>query len=357
MKILYAGVLTPGSSSLFRTLALERLGHRVIKLDPDAYTISNPLLAKVAFRMAAGPHADRMNRDILRLAEAERPDVFWADKVLLLKPSTLNTLRELGIRTVSYMIDNAFGPRRDPGWRLYMKSMPLFDLHVTQRDVSVGDYLQRGAQDVIKIQTAYEPTVHFASATPMTDAERTREVSFIGTPYDDRAEILTRLSSDGVPVVVSGRPRAWARALSADAYAAIYFSDELYGEQYRETIWRSKINLSFLTKSNQDEYTHKSFEIAGCGGFLMAERSQGHELKFREGEEAVFFESYDDLLTKILRYLPDEASRNRIAAAGQRRAVSDGYHNDRQMQLIVDRLAAIRSAQHSASSIAVQRGA
>ena len=31
------------------------------------------------------------------------------------------------------MIDNAFGPRRDPGWRLYMQDIPHFDLHVVQR--------------------------------------------------------------------------------------------------------------------------------------------------------------------------------------------------------------------------------
>jgi spore maturation protein CgeB len=354
MKILYAGVLSAGSSSLFRTLALERLGHTLIKLDPDTYFVHNPLLARIAFRMAAGPHADRLNRDLVQLAEAERPDVLWADKVLLLKPSTLSKMRDLGILTVSYMIDNAFGPRRDPGWRRYMQNISLFDLHVTQRDVSVRDYLEHGARDAMKVQTAYEPTVHFPSAKPITDAERTREVSFIGTPYDDRAEILSRLNRDGVPVVVSGDARVWSRALSPEAYAAIYFSGELYNQQYREAIWRSKMNLSFLTRSNQDEYTHKSFEIAGCGGFLMAERSQGHELKFREGQEAVFFDSYEDLLLKIRQYLPDEANRNRIAAAGQRRAFADGYHNDRQMTLILERLAAIRCAQPSGSLIAAQ---
>jgi spore maturation protein CgeB len=46
----------------------------------------------------------------------------------------------MGIATVSYMIDNAFGPRRDPGWRLYMKDIPYFDLHVVQRDSNIADY-------------------------------------------------------------------------------------------------------------------------------------------------------------------------------------------------------------------------
>ena len=35
-----------------------------------------------------------------------------AEKLLLLTPKTLKTLRKMGITTVSYMIDNAFGPRR-----------------------------------------------------------------------------------------------------------------------------------------------------------------------------------------------------------------------------------------------------
>lgn len=344
MKILYAGAQAAGSSSLFRQWALERLGHTVIPLDPDAYSIDNALLAKVAFRLAAGPHADRLNRDILRLAESERPDVFWADKLLLLKPATLRRLRELDILTVSYMIDNAFGPRRDPGWRLYMQDIPLFDLHVTQRDVSVVDYREHGARDVLKVQTAYEPTIHFPPPAPVPDSERERQVSFIGTPYDDRADILARLSDAGMPVIVSGNPRAWTRALRPESYAKIFRFSELYEQQYREAVWHSRINLSFLTHSNQDEYTHKSFEIAACGGFLLAERSPGHEAKFREGEEAVFFDSYDDLLAKIRRYLPDEAGRNRIAAAGQKRAAADGYHNDAQMAKIVARLEQIRSA-------------
>ena len=356
MKILYAGAQTAGNSSLFRRWALERLGHTVVALDPDVYAIANPLLAKVAFRLAAGPHADKLNRDILKMAEAERPDIFWADKLLLLKPSTLRRLREMKILTVSYMIDNAFGPRNDPGWRLYMQDLPLFDLHVTQRDVSVADYRQRGARDVMKVQTAYEPTVHFPSPVPVADSERTRGVSFIGTPYDDRAEILTRLGEAGLPVVVSGNERAWSRALTPQAFAAIFRFGELYGQQYREAVWHSKINLSFLTKSNQDEYTHKSFEIAACGGFLLAERSEGHERKFREDEEAVFFDSYEDLLAKIRRYLPDEAARNRIAAAGQRRAQADGYHNDRQVELIVERLEQIRAGAGVAPGVTAKAG-
>jgi spore maturation protein CgeB len=338
MKILYAAGLSPNESSLYRLWALERLGHEVVSFNAHNYNASNPLIQKIVFRLSAGPAVNRLNNDILILAEQEKPDILWADKLLWIRPRTLDRLRAMAIATLSYMIDNPFGPRQDPGWRLYMKDIPHYDLHVVQRDRNIADYRSHGARDVIKIQTAYEPTIHYPPPSAWSDKDRDREVSFIGTPYDDRADTLTRLSQTGeFHVSIAGNHRLWQRALAADVFDRLYRDGELYQKRYREAIWRSKINLSFLTRSNQDEFVHKSFEIAACGGFLLAERSEGHLQRFREDEEAVFFSSFEECLQKIRRYLNDEPARARIAAAGQSRAHRDGYHNDHQVSLILQR--------------------
>jgi len=118
----------------------------------------------------------------------------------------------------------------------------------------------------------------------------------------------------------------------------------LYDSDYREGIWRSRINLSFLTHGNQDEYTHKSFEIAACGGFLLAERCAGHAERFVEDEEAVFFSDIEECAAKIRKYLNDESARRKIAAAGQRRAVASGYDNDTQMRKVFAAVAEIRGS-------------
>jgi spore maturation protein CgeB len=339
MKILYAAELSPNSSALYRLWALERLGYTIIPVNTLDYPSSNPVLRKITHRTCVGPRVDRLNRDLLRIAAAEKPDVLWADKVLWARPRTLSTLRKMGVATVSYMIDNPFGTRQDPGWRLYMKDIPFYDLHVVQRDRNIFDYHERGARDVIKIQTAYEPTLQYPPPADWTDANRDREVSFIGTPYDDRADTLVKLSQlKQFAVTISGNRRSWQRAIGSVNFPLLYREGELYQKQYREAIWRSKINLSFLTHSNQDEFVHKSFEVAACEGFLLAERSQGHLQRFREDEEAVFFSTFDELVQKIQRYLPDEAARARIAAAGCSRARRDGYHNDHQVELIVERV-------------------
>jgi hypothetical protein len=345
VKILYAAQLSENDSALYRLWALERLGHTVVPIDSYAYEPQSELLRKVVHRAQMGPWVARLNLDVLAMTERERPDVFWADKLLGLRPETLIKLRGMGVASVSYMIDNAFGPRQDPGWRLYMQDIPHFDLHVVQRDSNFADYEKRGARDVIKVQTAYEPTVHFASDDDYVamDAGRSRDVSFIGSPYDDRAEFLMRLWREcGLPVVISGSG-VWRSRLDVEAAAALYTGGELYGVAYREAVWDSKINLSFLTHSNQDEFAHKSFEIAACGGFLLAERSAGHMERFREDEEAVFFTGFDECAAKIRRYLPDAAARGRIAAAGRARAVRDGYGNDAQMGKILERVERLKA--------------
>ncbi|GGA60333.1 hypothetical protein GCM10011507_09850 [Edaphobacter acidisoli] len=355
MKILYASGLSPNDSSLYRLWALERLGHEVIPFNTYDYVPANPVTRQIVLRYHTGSSVARMNRDLLGIAEREKPDVLWADKLLAMRSATLDRLRTMGISLVSYMIDNPFGTRQDPGWRLYMKCIPHYDLHVVQRDKNILDYTSRGGRDVIKIQTAYEPTLHYPPPVDWSDKNRDREVSFIGTPYDDRATILSKLAQlNEFQVVISGSQRQWQRELAPKSFKQMYREGELFQENYREAIWRSKINLSFLTHANQDEFVHKSFEIAACGSFLLAERSEGHLQRFKEDEEAVFFSNFDELVQKIRRYLPDEAARQRIAAAGRLRAERDGYHNDRQVGLIIERIQAIRARSRSNAAAEVR---
>src|SRR3954447_3075107 len=82
LKILYAAGLSPNDSSQYRLWALERQGHTVLPLNAFEYHPRQPLARKLAMRLAAGPGVNRINRDILALAQRERPDLVWTDKLL-----------------------------------------------------------------------------------------------------------------------------------------------------------------------------------------------------------------------------------------------------------------------------------
>ena len=94
-------------------------------------------MARIRYRLQIGSVVQQMNADVLRLAKEHDVDAVWFDKPLFIRAETLRQLRAMGIATVDYMIDNPFGPRRDPGFRLYVRMIPEYDLHVQQRDVSV----------------------------------------------------------------------------------------------------------------------------------------------------------------------------------------------------------------------------
>ena len=110
----------------------------------------------------------------------------------------------------------------------------------------------------------------------------------------------------------------------------------LFGEDYSKAICATKINLNFLRKINRDEVTSRSVEIPACGGFMLAERTERHKHFYQEGIEAEFFESKEELLSKVKTYLSNSVKREKIAKAGRKRCVESGYSMRAQLALILE---------------------
>jgi spore maturation protein CgeB len=334
LRALYVVAETnPGSASLGRWNALQRMGlDGAWVVRTEEHLPVSSVVDKIRFRTQFGLKVWKLNRFVLDTAVRNKVNVLLADKPLSLTPGTLRRLRQQGVFLIDLFIDNPFGPRKDPGFRLFRKALPEFDLNAVQRKVSIDAFKAHGAKDVVLTLVGFDRDVHFPSPSPVTDNERTRSVSFIGSPYDDRAEWFTSLFKAGVPLDISGPRGPWEKELAPEVMQAVFKNGPLRGKEYREALWKSKINLCFVTKSNQDEAAQRSYEITACGGFMLAERTPRHLELFKEDEEAVFFSTKEECIAKIQRYLPDEEARNRIAAAGCRRAWSSGYDHDSLMK-------------------------
>ena len=105
----------------------------------------------------------------------------------------------------------------------------------------------------------------------------------------------------------------------------------------------SRLCLGFVSRSNGDEFTHRSFEIPACRGFLLAERTAKHQEIFDEGHEAEFFDSPEECADKVRFYLGDEEARQRIAAAGYQRGLKSDYSLRRRMSDAVREIQELRA--------------
>jgi spore maturation protein CgeB len=335
-KILYVGALSFGGTCSYRLEAMRRIGQDIISFDPARFLSRSRLVSAIRTRYPVGPLVARANSELLRLFVEHRPDVVWFDKPLVFTPETIQTIKAAGARAVCYNQDNPFGPRNDGCWMQFLRVYRLFDLNCLFREADVQRYRSWGLP-YIKLQFSYDPLQNFPPPALWNDADRNREVSFVGSPYDKRAEFLMALAeTHRLPVSIAG-PN-WARALPAEQLQKYVTNGALQAEAYRESIWRSKINLAFVTHSNEDDVAHKAFEITACASFLMAERTPGHVAAFEENREAVFFSDAEECAEKCRFYLDHPEERRAIALRGCERSARSGYDNDTQLKRVLWKL-------------------
>lgn len=273
---------------------------------------------------------DEFNQHWLRAVIECRPDVAWLEWPKLLRADTLSQARVRlpRCRFVAFYDDNPFGGRTDElwQWELFFEAIPEFDLHLVKRRSDVAELRLRGARRAeLFMHGCYEPLFHPRQGR----SRQIHQVSFVGTALDHRVPFVRRLiARERIPLQVFGH--RWERTLLYHLRRK-HFHRSALGQAYVEVIRDSRISLGFVSSSNRDEYTMRTFEIPACMGFMLAERTPAHQALFKEGTEAEFFASVEECADKARFYLRDEVARHRIAQAGYQRCLDSDYSLRRRM--------------------------
>jgi hypothetical protein len=331
VRILYIGELTPFTRCEQRLRTLRELGHEVRALSylpvldgpQDAQRL--PIVPRVLNRVGVPLDLERVNERTLDAAARERFDLLWVEKARMLHAPTLVGFRRLQPdAALAYFSEDDMVLRQNASlW--FRAALPLYDTVFTTklRNLADGELAALGARRVLFEPKTFDPRLH--RPVPVDDAVRARlgsDVLFVGTFERERARSCLALARAGVRVRVFGH--GWERFRSRHDNLLVE-RRAIGGEDYVAALCAAKIALGFLRKKSRDEHTDRSVEIPACGAFMLAERSREHSRLFREHREAVFFESDEELIAETRRYLADDVGRTRIALAGRRRCVDDGY--------------------------------
>jgi spore maturation protein CgeB len=340
MKIFFQGAL-PGAwaSGWQRCQTLREIGCSVVPFchEPFLHRAAPTRWQRLTGRARFNEQAvEAFNRRWLeRLLEC-RPDVAWLEWPKLLTRETLVQARDRlrQCRFVAFYDDNPFGRRRAESWQweLFFAAIPEFDVHLVKRTSDLTELRRRGARRAeLFMHGHYEPLFH-----PCTSQRLLHPVSFIGTALDHRVSFVRRLlGQERLPLKVFGN--RWQYTAAWFLHRRCFFP-AVMAEDYADVIRSSSISLGFVSSSNRDDYTMRTFEIPACRGFLLAERTATHQLLFKEGVEAEFFNSVEECADKARHYLRHASSRERVAAAGYRRCVDDDYTLGRRMREALQRV-------------------
>jgi len=337
MKIVYCGDLSLGGTCRMRLNALASLGHAVKGVDTTSNdSTSRRLVGRILRRMGWEPDFADSNRALLRATEDNRPELVWIDKGLCISPSTLKQIRAYGSRLLHYSPDCMTNHKNQS--KQFLQGVPLYDLHVTTKSYNVAERLAMGAKEVLFVNNAYCASVHQPIIISADERKKYGGiVGFIGAFERQRAQTIWYLVRNGISVRVWGSGwKTWHCWHRNPLLTVEHVS--LWNNEYVKAICSFDINLGFLRKVNRDTQTTRSVEIPACAAFLMAERTNEHQQLFREGCEAEYFDSNEELLTKCRLYIAHPERRLSIAAAGRARCVSEDYsyaaHVDRALMAV-----------------------
>lgn len=331
MKILSIGSFSGLSNTcLHRNWSLKKIANHVDEINTSVkkctiwYRIAYHLfLYGLPIRL---PQNNKENEKIKKYVDNNIYDLIWIDKGISIYPQTLNYIKQKSPKTiiVSYSPDNM--ALRHNQSQQYLKCIPLYDYIITNKSYIKKDLKKLGAKDVYFVNNSYESTFHYPRILNKEDFKILgADVGFVGTWEKERCENILYLADNGINVHVFGSGK-WKKYLNYSPNLKIS-TYGLYDEDYAKSFKAFKISLCFLRKMNYDQQTTRSVEIPACGGFMLAERTDEHLRMFKEGIEAEFFSSKEELLSKCKYYLSHNDERNKIAKAGYNRCISSDYSN------------------------------
>lgn len=328
MKILLSGYHNPHFETVteYTEAAIRELGEPLIPFDDRNFRLPGTV------RRWSGAFQrwdlDRLNRRLVALASAQRPDVCLVQGGHRITADSVRAMRAMGVITALWTIDA-------PGSSgLPYDTAPLYDL------VCCG-----GTEAVELLTAAGVGRPHWlpfgcpstlgpceSPAGGVREAEIS-DVCFVGSFYPNRAALFEPLAD--LNLIIRGP--GWNRLPAGSPLRPLAREQQVTPAEWQRLYAASRIVLSVHYQDGRlpcYQASPRVFEAMACGAFLLSDAQRDVAVLFREGEHLALFHDGGDLRRKIIRYLARPDERARIAEQGHRETVKNHTYRRRMEQFL-----------------------
>jgi hypothetical protein len=294
------------------TRAFRALGHEVALIDPFAEL--NKLLAwrfPLIRRAFERQIISLFNKWWVKyLVELPPADLIWVGKGAWAVPWLWRQFKRQRPKTklVCYNADNPIVTYSRGGNRPWVtESIPCFDLYCTYNKSLVEPLRRAGAQRIARIPFAWDPWLH--PEMEISDADRRRyecDVVFIGNGDLHRERWMR-------DIMAAAKPYNWQFAIYGcwngcrdQNLWSVLRGEQVYGSEMARAVRASKIALNILRLQNEDSHNMRTFEIPGCSGVMVSQKSPEQEEFFPEGQAAFYFSNAEECVTKMRGLLEND---------------------------------------------------
>lgn len=244
----------------------------------------------------------------------------------------LTEVRKRGIITVLWFAEDYL---RFTYWK---QVAPYYDFIFTiQKGECIEAIKKAGCPNVHYLPMGCDPAIH--APMTLTQEEKARwgsPISFVGAGYHNRSQMFASLASH--PFKIWGTEWPTCRPFTEMVQEQ---GRRLTPEEYVKIFNSTDINLNLHSSSERDGVdpygdfiNPRTFELASCGVFQLADRRTLLPELFEEDKEIVLFSDLNEMKEKIDYYLAHPEERLRIAEAGRRRVLEEHTYAHRMKSML-----------------------
>lgn len=313
--------------------AFKQLGFEQVDLfntDPKTFTglnrLFNPIFRHVQSHIV-------FNALIRFIRLQKQYDAVFIFKGMFLTPRLLCRLEKILRRTIWINInpDDPFNIQsKGASNRNVLKSILFYDVYGIWSKSIFKKLKEYGCRKVVYLPFGYDSEYH---RLPKKVCPPNETILFIGSWDKERERVLNDLSAFDLRIYGSN----WDKLPLFSHLRKKVVGKEIFGEKLCEEVNRAAINLNLLRQQNLGAHNMRTFEIPAMGGFMLSTRTDEQLIYFREGLEAEYFSSSEELVRKVKYYLSHPDERIKLAREAYVRSQDlKATYQDRLQDLLKD---------------------